>query len=198
MKKKYMIVACLVAVAGVSSADFAYNWMNVEYAISIDSTTVLNDGALIQLIWRPDNTADRTVSKAGIGGAVDASGGEILISSAFTLSPTGPPPDFGLWVDNIYVIFESTIPDVHSGYIFTRIFQDGTADFGDIYYDTEYLSSSLVYEELDVNSIETANTVTDDVEISSLGTTVIPEPATIGLMGIAGLGMFLARRKVRR
>ena len=27
--------------------------------------------------------------------------------------------------------------------------------------------------------------------------TVIPEPATIGLMGIAGLGMFLARRKVR-
>ncbi len=28
--------------------------------------------------------------------------------------------------------------------------------------------------------------------------TVIPEPATIGLMGIAGLGMFLARRKVRR
>ncbi len=27
---------------------------------------------------------------------------------------------------------------------------------------------------------------------------VIPEPATIGLMGIAGLGMFLARRKVRR
>jgi len=27
---------------------------------------------------------------------------------------------------------------------------------------------------------------------------VIPEPATIGLMGVAGLGMFLARRKVRR
>ena len=28
--------------------------------------------------------------------------------------------------------------------------------------------------------------------------TVIPEPATLGLMGIAGLGMYLARRKVRR
>lgn len=28
--------------------------------------------------------------------------------------------------------------------------------------------------------------------------TVIPEPATIGLMGIAGLGMFLARKKTRR
>ena len=27
---------------------------------------------------------------------------------------------------------------------------------------------------------------------------VIPEPATIGLMGIAGLGLFLARRKARR
>jgi hypothetical protein len=26
---------------------------------------------------------------------------------------------------------------------------------------------------------------------------IVPEPATIGLMGIAGLGMFLARRKVR-
>jgi len=29
-------------------------------------------------------------------------------------------------------------------------------------------------------------------------TPVVPEPATIGLMGIAGLGMFLARRKSRR
>jgi len=28
--------------------------------------------------------------------------------------------------------------------------------------------------------------------------TVIPEPATFGLMGIAGLGMFLARKKARR
>lgn len=27
---------------------------------------------------------------------------------------------------------------------------------------------------------------------------VVPEPATLGLMGIAGLGMFLARRKTRR
>lgn len=27
---------------------------------------------------------------------------------------------------------------------------------------------------------------------------VIPEPATIGMMGVAGLGMFLARRKARR
>lgn len=27
---------------------------------------------------------------------------------------------------------------------------------------------------------------------------VVPEPATIGLMGVAGLGMFLARRKTRR
>ncbi|WP_372808530.1 PEP-CTERM sorting domain-containing protein [Pontiella sp.] len=27
---------------------------------------------------------------------------------------------------------------------------------------------------------------------------VIPEPATLGLMGVAGLGMFLARRKARR
>jgi hypothetical protein len=27
---------------------------------------------------------------------------------------------------------------------------------------------------------------------------IIPEPATLGLMGIAGLGMFLARRKTRR
>jgi hypothetical protein len=41
-----------------------------------------------------------------------------------------------------------------------------------------------------------------DVVIPNLvaGTTVtvIPEPATLGLMGIAGLGMFLARKKARR
>ncbi|MDF7825020.1 PEP-CTERM sorting domain-containing protein, partial [Pontiellaceae bacterium B12227] len=39
-----------------------------------------------------------------------------------------------------------------------------------------------------------------NVAIPSLdaNVTVIPEPATLGLLGIAGLGMFLARRKARR
>ena len=34
------------------------------------------------------------------------------------------------------------------------------------------------------------------VEVGSFAT-VIPEPATIGLMGIAAAGLFTARRKVR-
>ncbi len=34
--------------------------------------------------------------------------------------------------------------------------------------------------------------------LESGGTTVIPEPATLGMMAIAGLGMFLARKKTRR
>ncbi len=35
-------------------------------------------------------------------------------------------------------------------------------------------------------------------DITSNVTVVIPEPATLGLMGVAGLGLFLARRKARR
>jgi len=39
---------------------------------------------------------------------------------------------------------------------------------------------------------------TGGIADGSIQVTVIPEPATIGLMGIAGIGMFLARRKTRR
>ena len=35
------------------------------------------------------------------------------------------------------------------------------------------------------------------VDIATAGTTVIPEPATIGLLGIAGAGLFAARRKTQ-
>lgn len=44
------------------------------------------------------------------------------------------------------------------------------------------------------NSIATFNAGTLDSGAAAL----VPEPATFGLMGIAGLGMFLARKKARR
>ena len=36
------------------------------------------------------------------------------------------------------------------------------------------------------------------IDVSGMGPLPIPEPATFGLLGIAGLGMFLARKKTRR
>jgi hypothetical protein len=54
----------------------------------------------------------------------------------------------------------------------------------------------------DVTEITEANVASPSIDVliaASRGTgiEVIPEPATIGMMGIAGLGMFLARRKAR-
>ncbi len=42
------------------------------------------------------------------------------------------------------------------------------------------------------------STAASSVSIDSMGLSVIPEPAALGLMGIAGLGMLVARRIARR
>ena len=55
-----------------------------------------------------------------------------------------------------------------------------------------------MYNAQDISTIYTVNGVIDSgFTLGSSGTavSVIPEPATIGLLGIAGAGLYAARRK---
>jgi hypothetical protein len=57
---------------------------------------------------------------------------------------------------------------------------------------------SDVIEDLQPGTDPAATPQNFDPDTMTIGVSVIPEPATFGLMGVAGLGMFLARRKARR
>lgn len=60
------------------------------------------------------------------------------------------------------------------------------------------ISSGFTVNELDPGGAPPAATQNFAAGDLTTNVQVIPEPATLGLMGVAGLGMFLARRKARR
>ncbi len=89
---------------------------------------------------------------------------------------------------------------VSTGFFFTRIFNSPIAAVGEYYLDTPNVSAAnWEFDSANPQSIYGEDVIASGNGISENGTTVvIPEPATFGLMGVAALGLFLARKKARR
>ena len=87
---------------------------------------------------------------------------------------------------------------IPGGNVYGRIFQNSGAAAGSFYYQGVIASIGNV----DLGAIPAPLASTYDLLPASASAVanlqVVPEPATLGLMGIAGLGMFLARKKARR
>lgn len=217
MKKSIMVLSVLaLAVVGASADltgfDLSVNFKNNTDGVVTDGTfaSYLPAGSLVQLIWAPgDNSVSRLVDgEVGVGGTLKA--GEYLLLAHDTAEPT--PFGYGSWsaVSGTYKDSQVGDVDIHGGYFFARIFNGaGVAD--SYYYETTAVAAApFVFDPADPEnqmtydlSITAADAIADDVAANTIqldfnGTQVIPEPATIGLMGIAGLGMFLARRKACR
>jgi len=209
MKKAIMIAT--VAVAGVVCADLSTIFQNTQIIID-DGSGGLADGAKVQLIW-----SGAGIQTAG-GGQFNVLngatlGGEFVLAETTTFGSGGAQPaGNGLWQPVQDVYFNSDVggADINSGFFFTRIF-NATGAAGESFLDIGQVDASLwVYDDgstltppaPDPATIYQENSVPGAAFSTQLlnqnGSTVIPEPATIGLMGIAGLGMFLARRKNRR
>ncbi len=189
--KKIAVIILLSITAGIASADFAITWKSVVNPMWKDGGSIggpyLDNGNLVQLIWVQD-MPDAMVSKAGVGGTLAF--GEILIGDATMISA-----DYGFWDPGTTGTYDLT-----DGYVFSRVFDSSAVLFGEFYWDSAVID--VAANQLDVSNPQTVWTADivglGGVGISDNGTTVVPEPATLGLMGVAGLGMFLARRKSRR
>ena len=190
MKYKIAVIVALVAASSFADINIAWNSQN-NYVGNFDGDGLIADETSAALLWTADTPVlAATLSSSGVGA------GEFLLN--FTTSTTGGGFAFaGLNYDNDDV----GGADINDGYFFTRIF------------DTEVLSDANYYTQGGVNgkALIDAGSPPDPLKVygtpvySSAGgfgqtvnSYVVPEPATFGLMGVAGLGMFLARKKSRR
>lgn len=195
--KKLGIITVVAAMAVAAQADFYVNVFST-YGI-YDSAGVggiipgVGDQAIIKIYTTAGAPAD--------GGSLDLSleaAGESMLAPEGIFVNTG-----GLYEDYAggLLLEAGQAPYANGGNLFARIFTDkngnGVVEAGDNF----YTGHVQVMTDLVVGSPpptpESYNLGEGLLGQAAAGV-VIPEPATIGLMGLAGLGMFLARRKVRR
>ncbi len=211
---KKLIIALVAIATGVTYADIGINY-NTVYGFTANggTTGLLGDGdtALIQLI---NTGADGTIGTVSAGGG-GMFGDDTLITS-FTITADTSAGDFSEYAYYNANFTTANTPGtaVGSGLgadIFARVYQVSTADVGSKYWESGIVSAGATdgtppavnaFFQVDATDIVAqAGIGTQDVSVTGVDiaafSTVIPEPATIGLMGIAAAGLFTARRKVR-
>ena len=148
--------------------------------------------AVVELYYVGANGLFDTLAGAGTLGDITAGGvgDDVLLTSFF--APVG-----SVYADFAPQAYTGTY--LGTGEVFARIWNDADASAGGPWF---YQSAILAANNL--NPAAQPPPTPDALDIGGGATgqaathgQVIPEPATLGLMGIAGLGMYLARRKVR-
>jgi len=201
MKKQIIAFSVITLLAFNSKADLSISFVNNSHGITTGASTFLPEGSLVQLIWSPvDNVTSRLISGAGVGGALKP--GEFLLVASDTSEPT--PFGYGSWkaVPGGYDSSDVGGADINTGYFFARIFVNNAA-YGTPYYETTAVNAAdWMFDPTDPGNQKPYDDsiVANDggsnlsIAIQANSTTVIPEPGTFGLMGLAGLGLFMARR----
>jgi len=210
---KKLIIALVAIATGVTYADIGINY-NTYYGFTGDNGGALladGDTALIQLI---NTGADGAIGAVTTGGG-GMFGDDSLITS-FTITADVAAGDFSEYLYYASNFTSANTPGTEVGAglgadIFARIYQTSSAAAGTKYWESGIVSAGATdgsppavnaFFQVDATDITaqagigTADTATSGVDIAAFST-VIPEPATIGLMGIAAAGLFTARRKVR-
>ena len=192
MKKLSFLVA-LFAVASTATADISVNFQQSSGNLANNEfTALLTTGTYVGLYWSAtDAAADTTLNTSG------ESSNDILLSST-TSTGGGGIFDLGSIVADDPDV--SNV-DINNGYLFVRFFDTATVN-GGFYYQHNIDDDGTLTEFTVGGFPQSGNTYNGGTSTAFVGSVtavntayVIPEPATIGLMGIAGAGLFAARRK---
>lgn len=170
MKKILMAVAVL-AVAGLVQADLL-TWNS-------------------QFLYTGVNPAPGTSPSGdgvdGYGWQTDIALAGSLVTAPSLIPDAGTAANYGWYDGSGYYVggFQFTAEDVQD--VVMRIFSDNG-----------YALDSQVLSLPDLPGNPGPGETNVQFDFTGSTWVAVPEPATIGLMGIAGLGLFLARRKARR
>lgn len=180
--KKIAMIAVVAMVAGLASADLAVAWKSQAGAVTAPSGGAnYLVGSRIDLIY-------------SLSGAITVDGQYNVTLPDETVLATGLTGANSLW----NVPGQTFVGDFSAGKFFTRVYES-TGAAGEFFLDIAMADGvDYVFNPQDTGTVYANSVVSGIQNINANGTTVIPEPATFGLMGIAGMGLFLARKKSRR
>lgn len=200
--RKIIIATAVLSLVAASQADIFVGAFT-DYGISDrsnpdGSVPLLGAGqrALVQLIYAGANgVADGVTGLAAVSGLAGGGvvGDDVVLDT--WLSPAAVVGDFATEYA-VWGVRNVTALGYAGGNVYARVFQSSGAAVG------TYLYQGDIFVAGNKNTAAIPPPLADNYNVGG-GTTalaniqIIPEPATFGLMGIAGLGLFLARKKTR-
>ena len=146
-----------------------------------------------QVTYAQPSFAQPSVGGEGTGWQVDVALAGSLATAPSLAEAAGAVGQFG-WYDGYgYDVPGFNFDAVENDAVVMRLFNAGAKAGA-----THYLDSvAIVLPDFDDGVPPAAGALNVTFDFAGAQWQAIPEPTTIGLMGIAGLGMYLARRKKR-
>ena len=195
---KKILAIMVIAISTSTFADVNVNWLASGgfYFNATPGVGILGSGTgnstIAQLIY----SIDGNVNDALIGGGVS---GDDALWGSLTITEDGNDND-GTTFDS-YALFpvQNYTQTYTSGFVYARIFQDNSIDFGDWYYASTPIPLQDIIGSNPAQTVQlNANTITGDAIDSGLNThQVIPEPASALLLALGGGLVWMVRKKQR-
>jgi len=187
--KKTLVILAAIATAGIASADISAALSNSGGIHTVAGG--YGGQFLVQLVYSAGATASTDASGYDIDVLNIAGGqaGETILASLTTSAGYA-----GTWGPGAATAYAQST----AGSLTVRVFDAADMGVGSTFlsFDIDVDGALTTYDALTPSTIYNTDGLLGG-EIQGTSHAVIPEPATLGLMGVAGLGMFLTRRKNR-